>query len=511
MKLSHFGNREVIESNRCCVDAQKYSRVTEKDIKPDKEKQLEVIPKDAFLKMSKMKIVELNSDKNLYISHNPHSWFLIEKKFSHNINRLQEGQKYNSDMDQKSMQLLYNKGLLAVNGIQKKIEPLSGRYITRSDNVALISITDRCNLNCEHCVAGANSNQLGREMTIREIEGIFKSLQNQKDPFRLDVEKKVFLSGGEPSVRSDFYEIIRKCSENSLSTNICTNGLLLDEDELKALKQLPLSFLISLDGKINNHEIIRGNKTFDKTIKKILFIKKLGYDVFLNTFVHQDNFEDVEYLAKFTVENNINGINFIRAIPRGRGKKMEFKRVPDAQLFSKLYGLMKSDPNMHRVIENENTFSLLTSSILAGVKSKNCGYVRENYFFLDSGGSVYPCPGMRYDEFKLGSIKEKTISEILNNDCKMQLSGEDVDNFGVCSNCDYKYFCGGDCRGSAYGNSTEKSLNDPVPYCEERKESIKTIFEIIDRDHNFLSEKVKRFEKNAKEETILKQEGNQSY
>ncbi len=75
--------------------------------------------------------------------------------------------------------------------------------------------------------------------------------------------------------------------------------------------------------------------------------------------------------------------------------------------------------------------------------------------------------------------------------------------FDACSKCDYTFFCGGDCRGSAYGNSKGKDIKAPVPYCNERKDSLREMFNILSLNPNFMKNKSRRIIENAREETML--------
>jgi sulfatase maturation enzyme AslB (radical SAM superfamily) len=83
---------------------------------------------------------------------------------------------------------------------------------------------------------------------------------------------------------------------------------------------------------------------------------------------------------------------------------------------------------------------------------------------------------------------------------KSAISNLCVDNFIQCSRCEFKFFCGGDCRGSAYENSN-KNLYAPIPYCKQRKDSILELFRIISEDPNFFDKKANFFISNAINET----------
>jgi radical SAM protein with 4Fe4S-binding SPASM domain len=504
MKIKHSGNFQSIVSARCAMDAMKYSRnIKSLDLIDNKLVEQQIIPFNVPLKLnSSLSILGLDAELDLYISKEPHTWFIADNSFREDYNSLINGKSNSLEFNQEDLSILHSKGLLAVNGTSIQLPSFNGRYSVRSDNVALISTTDECNLNCGHCVANANKNFLrAEELTFEEIKSTFKYLGQEVNPFGLDVEKKVFISGGEPLERGDLGDIALACYNEGLSTHICTNGLLIDSALLKKLRGKDIAFSVSFDGKEKNHEIVRGHGTFQPTLESIKLIHKEGFDVFLNTFLHQGNFEDVKYIVNLGAEIGVKGINFIRAIPRGRGKKMKFNRVPDKMLFREIYNLMKEDSTFYKILENENTFPILALSAVSGVKSLNCGLSRENYFFLDSIGNIFPCPGMRYDEFLVGNIRADDINSILERRKASSLLELKVDNFPSCSACDVMYFCGGDCRGSAYGNSNPKDIKSSVPYCLERKESLLELFRILGRDPHFFEDKSRWVIENAREET----------
>jgi len=105
----------------------------------------------------------------------------------------------------------------------------------------------------------------------------------------------------------------------------------------------------------------------------------------------------------------------------------------------------------------------------------------------------------------VGNIRENDLNSILEKRKSSPLVELRVDNFPSCSACDFMYFCGGDCRGSAYGNSNPKNIKSSIPYCSERRESLLELFRILGRDPHFLENKSNWVIQNAREET---QKGN---
>lgn len=497
-EVIHPGNRTIIKSARCTMDALKYSRAGfSQDNLCEEDILISSKIVNGEMKLKKLNKIQLDSGHSLYISKDPPTWFMGTKKLKEKIN------KGLATLGMKELTFLYNKGLLEIDGKARELKVLEGRYAPRTENTALVSMTDRCNLNCGHCVANANHNNLLDKLNTKDLENILRTISEEPNPLGLQVEKKIFLSGGEPTLRKDLARISRISNSLGLSTYICTNGINIPAELLKELKGTKVAFIVSYDGTKEKHEYVRGRGTYEKTVRNIKRIANNYNDLFINNFLHKNNFQDMEHVVEFALDNNVKGVNFIRAIPRGKGKHMKFKRVPDKKLFDNTYKLMTKNSKNYNLLKNDNTFSILALSIISGVKSINCGLSRENYFFLDCEGNLYPCPGMRYPEFKVGNVLEQPIKGLLKKRNNLLLTKLNAGYFPICSNCDYTHFCGGDCRGSAYGNSNPKNIKAPVPYCTERQESLKTIFNILSLNPKFMIKESREIIENAREETKL--------
>lgn len=96
-----------------------------------------------------------------------------------------------------------------------------------------LSITDRCNLRCQYCMSERNMNFLPREelLTFEEIKRVVKIFS------KIGI-KKIRLTGGEPLVRRNFFDILENISsvEGIEEINLTTNGLLLGENFESLLK-----------------------------------------------------------------------------------------------------------------------------------------------------------------------------------------------------------------------------------------------------------------------------------
>ncbi|MBU0547650.1 MAG: glycosyltransferase [Candidatus Omnitrophica bacterium] len=176
----------------------------------------------------------------------------------------------------------------------------------------ILDITHRCNLKCNICEI--RKDKPAGEYTLEEIENLIKEA--------IDWGVKEFvLSGGEPFVREDIFEILDFVKERGYRIGVLTNGIMLNEDFIDKL--LPyfiagsLSLSISLDALSPGiHDEIRGARgSHEKTLNglKILScLKKKHPNINFNTIsiILNENLEELFGLAVFLRSLNVNSIQF---------------------------------------------------------------------------------------------------------------------------------------------------------------------------------------------------------
>ena len=88
--------------------------------------------------------------------------------------------------------------------------------------LAIIDVTNRCNLRCSYCFANAAASGYVYEPAFEEIEKMMDVLRSQKP---LPVLAVLF-SGGEPTLRPDLVELVKKAREKGFTqVLIATNGI----------------------------------------------------------------------------------------------------------------------------------------------------------------------------------------------------------------------------------------------------------------------------------------------
>ncbi len=184
---------------------------------------------------------------------------------------------------------------------------------TSHSGLPIVDLTNRCNLTCPVCFANANASGYLYEPSFEQIVNILKHLANQK-PVPADM---VQFSGGEPTVRPDFLDIVRTARDMNFEyIQVNTNGIKMADPEFAtAARDAGVQNLyLQFDGLSDDiYKKTRSKSILDYKIKTIENCRKVGIDVILVvTLVKGFNDHQVGDIVRFAVENIdvISGIAF---------------------------------------------------------------------------------------------------------------------------------------------------------------------------------------------------------
>ena len=153
-----------------------------------------------------------------------------------------------------------------------------------------MAVTYKCQLRCPKCFAAKFYNPEKQILTPAQIADIWKQC------LKLGAIH-VNITGGEPLLRPDIYDVIKAFQPHKTFISLVTNSLLLDEKRLRALKEAGLSYLqISLDSyRAELHDEYRGSKgCYDKVISSAKLAKKIGLRVSFTTVATHQNIKTEE-------------------------------------------------------------------------------------------------------------------------------------------------------------------------------------------------------------------------
>lgn len=181
-------------------------------------------------------------------------------------------------------------------------EPYLARYLhSRGAKLGLpisgnFELTARCNFDCPMCYVHLKQEDIeaqGRELTAQQWIDIARQAKDAGMIF-------VLLTGGEPFVRKDFFEIYHAMKEMGLMISINSNGSMLSGEILKKLSEdPPFRINISLYGGSNDtYRNMCGLDAFDRVTDNIRAVKELGIDVRLNVSITPYNRQDLGAICK---------------------------------------------------------------------------------------------------------------------------------------------------------------------------------------------------------------------
>ena len=192
---------------------------------------------------------------------------------------------------------------------------------SKTPSRAIIDLTNRCNMDCPVCYAAANS------LDLKDFD--------RKNLEKYCGYKVIYLSGGEPTLRDDLFDIISELKRRNQKVILLTNGLkLLDNSYVKELKKSGMDMVFlqfdSLDDKANI--AIRGKKLADKKIKILENLEKHKIPVYIVACMVKDNdAREVKKLINFVLsKDTVSGIGLNNIMQIGRYKQRDV--VPTSEI-----------------------------------------------------------------------------------------------------------------------------------------------------------------------------------
>ena len=322
-------------------------------------------------------------------------------------------------------------------------------------------LTERCNLNCSHCYqTGAQV----EELSLAEIRGvldeIIEMIRAWEDAYQLEFSPSLNVTGGEPFLRKDLFDILAEMLSRDFAIYLLTNGTLIDEGKSKALADLGISGVqVSIEGPLEIHDSIRGNGSFESSCRGVKHLLEAGLNVTLNATLSEINGDKFGEIVDIANDLGVQRLGFSRLVPSGRGlglvdRMIDSDRVRDiyAEIFSLQTGdleIVTGDPvasQMRNGSGNEDCGDVATGGCAAGVSGLT----------LLPDGSISPC---RRLSMTVGNVREDSLREIwANSPVLEQLRDRDIYR-GKCGSCRRWAACRG-CRAIAYAHSLSWGGND---------------------------------------------------
>ncbi len=317
-------------------------------------------------------------------------------------------------------------------------------------------ITNACNLRCKYC--GLDSGEpLEDELNTEEALDIIDDISSAGT-------RSLMLIGGEPTVRSDIFKIIEYASM-FMSVAMNTNGVMVDDDYAKKLKEAGISQVkVSLDGR-RSHDMMRG-KSYEKAVSAIKSCKKAGIQsVVIEMTVSKLNYDEVPEMVDFAMDSGLSiVINEFVPIGRGRERKDLLISRKEREKMHKFLLDKRRIFGEHR-IGFEDRYIITDDDV--GIRrfadpfcnAVNVGCTAGIFCYgIKPNGKVIPCPIFRME---VGDLREKSLREIWRDSEELKKLRDRNNLKGKCGTCEYRFVCGG-CRGRTYAITGDFLEEDPL-------------------------------------------------
>ena len=335
----------------------------------------------------------------------------------------------------------------------------AGEAIPIAGNVfrpSLVSwnLTRRCNLRCPHCYLSAGKKEED-ELSTAECLTLL-------DDMKALGTEMVILTGGEPLLRKDIYDLATAASERDLWVVMGTNGVLLDDRVAQKMLECGVKGVgISIDSvDPAKHDKFRGGPDAWRYSMRALDVAKAnGLEVLVQSTVMDMNRDEIPQLLELARERGAWSFNLYFLVQTGRGQEMNDldaasteNLLGDLVDFQEEYRPMlvrsKCAPQFKRIAYERGAAGLDSGGCMAGTQ----------YCRITPSGDVTPCP---YMTVVAGNVREQSFREIWQSSPVLEALRNPGRLGGRCGTCEYQELCGG-CRCRAYAATGDYLAEDPA-------------------------------------------------
>lgn len=313
-------------------------------------------------------------------------------------------------------------------------------------------LTYACNLACVHCLSSSGRRD-PRELTTQECYAVIDELQ------RLQVFY-VNIGGGEPMLRTDFFDILNYASDHQVGVKFSTNGTYIDQAAAERLASMDyLDIQISLDGSTADvNDLIRGEGSHQAALQAMENLAAANFGAFKISVVATR--KNISQLDEFKAIADSYGaqLRITRLRPSGRGADSWDELHPTQAQQRELYDWLLGRDD---VLTGDSFFHLSAfGEALPGLNLCGAGRV---VCLIDPVGDVYACPFVIHDQFLAGNVRDSGGFTKVWRESELFTSLREPDSPGACASCGSYDACQGGCMASKFFVGLE--LSDPDPEC----------------------------------------------
>lgn len=305
-------------------------------------------------------------------------------------------------------------------------------------------LTRRCNLRCAHCGSKCPEYTAGNELSASAFKHIVDRVSESYPANQI----MFCVTGGEPLLREDWFEICSYISSKGFCWGMTTNGTLIDDNCVQKLTEAGAKTVsVSLDGLRDTHEKLRGvEDSFDRAVSGIRLLKERGcfQSVQAVTVVSKLNIHELPALYDLICNLGVNSWKLTAVEPMGDALNHREIFLDEHEHISLLTSIMQ----WRRKATIDVTYGC--SHFLP---KRYDNTVRKQPFLCGAGtmiasvasnGDILPCLDIdRREKVKQGNVFQDDFIEVWEN--RFDLFRKNKANTSTkCRECHFKQECQGD-------------------------------------------------------------------
>lgn len=290
--------------------------------------------------------------------------------------------------------------------------------------VVIWNLIRRCNLTCKHCYTTSADINFPGELTTPEIYTVMDGLKDFKVPV-------LILSGGEPLLHPDIFDISHRAKAMGFYVALSSNGTLINQKNIRQIDEINYQYVgVSLDGIGETHDKFRQKQgSFADSLTGIGLCRNHGIKAGIRFTLTQDNVSDFPAMLKLMDNENIDKFYLSHLNYGGRGNKNRkddaaFKMTRDVmdQLFEQCLKWEQQGIEREIVTGNNdadavyflhwgnNNYPKQVEHIKAKLQQWGGNASGVNVANIDNLGNVHP--DTFWWNYNLGNVKDRAFSDI---------------------------------------------------------------------------------------------------
>jgi heme d1 biosynthesis radical SAM protein NirJ len=350
--------------------------------------------------------------------------------------------------------------------------------------VVIWNLIRRCNLTCKHCYSISADIDFKGELSTDEVCTVMDDLK----AFGVPV---LILSGGEPLLRPDIFDISRRAKDMGFYVGLSSNGTLIDADNINDIAAIGYDYVgISIDGIKKTHDLFRRKDgAFDASMNGIRLCREHGIKVGLRFTLTEDNAVELPDILQLMQAEDINKFYLSHLNYAGRGNR---NRDSDVQLgitrkamellFETAFENAQDGSDLEIVTGNNDAdgvfllqwvmqhFPDRADHIAAKLRQWGGNSSGVNIANIDNLGDVHP--DTFWWHYGLGNVRDRPFSEIWVDTSDPVMKGLKASPRrikGRCGECRYFDICGGNTRVRALQLTGDPWAEDPACYLTDEE------------------------------------------